>query len=462
MSYTKYSPGSTKVLSLQKDNDRVVMAHGCFDLLHLGHLRHLEEAKSWGTKLVVSVTADEHVAKGAGRPHFTAAQRVEALKALKCVDDAFINHDPDPVKAIRKIRPDVYVKGVDYEDKEIIEAPVCKELGIEMRYTKTAKWSSSRIINAERFSDGVFQYLEQARKGGYLDQIMRAFDRADKLTVAFVGERIIDKYIYVTALGKSSKEYTLVTKWSGVDVFEGGIIAASKQGEWPNARVFTANAAIDKTRYVDRDFSRKLFEVYSSARMRLEPVERKEFRSKLEHATQANVTIVFDFGHGLLEEQDRQILMDNSQFLAVNAQTNAGNVGFNPVIKYREASFVCIDEPEARLAACMPDDPLEAVVGDLQDWMECEKFLITRGKNGSYVHDGKHGYAPAFNLGGIDTMGAGDAVLAVTAPLIAAGLGLRPAALVGNVAGAIKVGILGHKEHVTRQALVTTIESLLK
>ena len=61
---------------------RVVLAHGCFDLLHLGHIRHLQEAKAQGDYLVVSVTADTHVRKGVGRPVFTAIQRAEALEAL--------------------------------------------------------------------------------------------------------------------------------------------------------------------------------------------------------------------------------------------------------------------------------------------------------------------------------------------------------------------------------------------
>jgi sugar/nucleoside kinase (ribokinase family) len=91
-------------------------------------------------------------------------------------------------------------------------------------------------------------------------------------------------------------------------------------------------------------------------------------------------------------------------------------------------------------------------------------MMVTNGRQGCWScfrHDyPKH--VPAFALNGIDTMGAGDAFLAVTAPLIAAGLDLEAAAMVGNVAGAIKVGIIGHRRHVSRDELLQSVEALLK
>src|SRR6266849_4093213 len=101
----------------QKSQRNIVLAHGCFDLLHLGHIRHLQEARKQGDRLVVSVTPDEHVKKGVGRPRFTAQERVEALRALDCVTDAFIAEGPDAVASIERIKPAVYVKGIDYMEK---------------------------------------------------------------------------------------------------------------------------------------------------------------------------------------------------------------------------------------------------------------------------------------------------------------------------------------------------------
>jgi sugar/nucleoside kinase (ribokinase family) len=168
-----------------------------------------------------------------------------------------------------------------------------------------------------------------------------------------------------------------------------------------------------------------------------------------------------DFGHGLLEHTER-LLLDESDFLAVNAQSNAGNYGFNLVTNYSGADFICIDDPEARLAAGLQVGPIQAAIDRLSVKTNCEKFIVTHGKFGSnWSEVDEYGTAPAFTSGGIDTMGAGDAVMAVTAPLIAAGLSVEKAAFVGNIAGAIKTSIVGHRRHVNRQEIIATVEALL-
>src|SRR5439155_11912311 len=94
----------------------VVQCHGVFDLLHIGHIRHFQEAKKSGQILVVTVTPDRHVNKGPHRPVFTETLRAEAIASLDCVDYVAINKWPTAVEAIRLLRPDVYAKGSDYRD----------------------------------------------------------------------------------------------------------------------------------------------------------------------------------------------------------------------------------------------------------------------------------------------------------------------------------------------------------
>src|SRR5712672_732372 len=89
----------------------VVQAHGTFDLLHLGHVRHLEAARALGNVLVVTITADRFVNKGPGRPVFGEALRAEMLANLQYVDWVAINPEPDAVNAIMAIRPNIYAKG---------------------------------------------------------------------------------------------------------------------------------------------------------------------------------------------------------------------------------------------------------------------------------------------------------------------------------------------------------------
>lgn len=450
----------------------IVLCHGCWDLCHLGHIRHLQEAKALGganAHLIVSVTADKWVNKGIGRPHFSHEQRAEALRALHCVDEVFINHDEGAWDLIRKIRPAFYVKGVDYvgitTDGLERERAAVAEIGGQLRFTGTKKWSSSQLLNTERFSDEICAYLETMKAADAKGRIFDAFDKADKKQILFVGEQIEDVYRYVQGLGRASKELMLATVETGHETFSGGIAASQLHGEWRNTNIVTGPYPITKTRYVDSDFNKKLFDVYSGREISMTAWERAEFRDRLVDAIGLHdVVIVNDFGHGLIGDIERNALQQ-SGFLAVNCQTNAGNYGFNLVTKYPQAHYVCIDDPEARLAAGMQREPISSVAFTLSQRMACKRFLITHGRYGSdWFHhqtEFRVGRVPALAHGGVDTMGAGDAVMAVTAPLVAAGLDMASAALVGNIVGAIKVSILGHRRHVGRQEIIQTVEALL-
>ena len=104
--------------SVRAENSKVVHCHGVFDLLHVGHIRHFEQAKQFGDVLVVTITPDRFVNKGPSRPAFGEALRAEAIAALDCVDYVAINRWPIAVETLRLLRPDFYVKGSDYENPE--------------------------------------------------------------------------------------------------------------------------------------------------------------------------------------------------------------------------------------------------------------------------------------------------------------------------------------------------------
>lgn len=125
---------------------RIVLANGCFDLLHVGHLRYLRAAKELGDVLVVALNADASVArlKGAGRPHTPLAERAELVAALEPVD-LVTSFDEDTLDAtLRALRPHVHAKGTDYTTGTLPEAATNTELGIEMRFVGDTKTHSSR------------------------------------------------------------------------------------------------------------------------------------------------------------------------------------------------------------------------------------------------------------------------------------------------------------------------------
>jgi rfaE bifunctional protein nucleotidyltransferase chain/domain len=115
----------------KKNNQRVIFTNGCFDILHVGHVRYLSEAKSHGDILVVGLNSDASVRKikEKQRPIIGQDQRAEVLASLRCVDYVTLFDDPDPFELISAIKPDVLVKGADWLEKDIIGADVVKEHG---------------------------------------------------------------------------------------------------------------------------------------------------------------------------------------------------------------------------------------------------------------------------------------------------------------------------------------------
>jgi len=120
-----------KVDSLKQSGRVVVFTNGCFDLLHVGHVRYLQEARKQGDCLVVAVNSDRSVRqiKGAGRPIIPDNQRAEVVAALSCVDWVTIFDEPDPLVLITLLKPDVLVKGTDWPEDKIVGASEVKEAG---------------------------------------------------------------------------------------------------------------------------------------------------------------------------------------------------------------------------------------------------------------------------------------------------------------------------------------------
>ena len=120
-----------KVDSLRKKGSRVVFTNGCFDLIHIGHVRLLHKAREKGDCLVVAVNSDSSVRqiKEPGRPVTPEDQRAEVVAAFGCVDWVTIFDEPDPLDLIRLLKPDVLVKGTDWSEEEIVGAPEVREAG---------------------------------------------------------------------------------------------------------------------------------------------------------------------------------------------------------------------------------------------------------------------------------------------------------------------------------------------
>lgn len=145
-----------RVQQWRQAGERVILTNGCFDLLHVGHVRYLRAAKQLGGKLVVGLNADESVRalKGEGRPIMPAAERAEILAALADVDAIVIFPEPDVRALIREIRPDIHAKGTDYTADTVPERDTVIECGGRVAIVGDPKEHSASEFIARLESEG--------------------------------------------------------------------------------------------------------------------------------------------------------------------------------------------------------------------------------------------------------------------------------------------------------------------
>ena len=138
------------IAHLKKMGQKIVFTNGCFDLIHVGHVRYLQEARTLGDCLVIGLNSDQSIRriKDPARPLISEEQRAEVLAALECVDYVVLFDEGDPFKLIKEVRPDVLVKGADWSMDKIIGADLVSSYGGEVqRIDLVPSISTSEIIN---------------------------------------------------------------------------------------------------------------------------------------------------------------------------------------------------------------------------------------------------------------------------------------------------------------------------
>ena len=489
----------------RKAGRKVVLAHGVFDLLHVGHKRHLDIGKKNGDVLIVTITTDRHVNKGPGRPIFSEKLRAEMLAGLASVDYVGISENPSAEHIIETLKPDVYLKGSEYSAEEndvtgriVTERTAVEQHGGRIVFTDDITFSSSNVANRvlQLYPEEANQFLKDMRERVTLDDLVNPLRALKEKRCVIIGDTILDEYIYVEPLGKPSKENIIATRYRSREIFCGGVVATAnlvaqfcgqvdlvtllgdkesnedfiRSSLAPNVNLIPfyregAQTTV-KSRLVDPGYVKKLIEVAYLDDSALPPQTQKKLNDWAEREVgNYDFAIVNDFGHGMIDDALVEILCDKSKFLAVNAQTNSANRGFNLVTRYPKADFVCIDEPEARLAVADRYSPIETVVGaKLRKQMKCPNFIITHGKLGCLVFtsDQPVNRIPALIDEVIDTIGAGDAFFAVAAPLIGSGCNAFLAGFIGNAVGAMKIRIVGHRHQIKHAEVIKYLTSLMK
>lgn len=494
-----------KWLALQRaQNKKIVHCHGVFDLLHIGHIRHFEQARRMGDILVVTLTPDRYVDKGPDRPAFNENLRAEAIASLSNVDFVAINKWPTAEQTLRLLRPDIYVKGSEFKKinsdptgKIAGEERVIREIGAALAFTEDVVFSSSRLINRffSTLPGEISEYLNVFRKRYSLQRILRELNKMASLNVLVIGDTILDEYQYCEAMGKSSKDPALAVKYMSHDLFAGGVLAvanhiANFSGRVQIITVLGEDSSYDefirsqlhpnispyflfrphaptliKRRFIEGYSLNKLFEVYVMNDSVLPPQIERELSSWLrQNIPNYDLVVAADFGHGAISRGTIQALAEHAGFLAVNTQANAGNRGFNTISRYPRADYICLAEHEIRLETRNMNGNLRPIMKDIVKKLDCSQLVVTLGRKGAVVCDNQGAFVavPSFAHNVVDRVGAGDAFFSVTALAAFQRVPHEVLAFIGNTAGSLAVGVLGNKKAIDKPSLQKYITSLMK
>lgn len=487
-------------------NQIIVHCHGVFDVLHAGHLAYFESAKKLGDILIVTLTSDQYVNKGPGRPYYSESIRSRMIAAMQVVDYVCINNNPTAEVVIERLKPNFYVKGPDYKDlsKDVTggiykEQAIVEKFGGNLAFTDDDTMSSSTLINKffTQWSEDQTKIIDSVKSAGGLDLFHQLLVKISNLKVRIIGEPIVDTYVFCVPESISSKNPCISAKYMYEENYAGGSLAIANHltdfckevslifthggeesfkdllNEKLDSRIQVSDFELKniptpkKVRYLAVDSSQRMFEATYLRHDQWKLFSAKNICDKiLETDSSDSTTIIADFGHGLIEGDVLETLGRLKSFIALNVQTNSSNFGFNPFTKHKNFSYLCIDTREARIAYHDRYSPAVDLARKIHSDLGGKlPISITLGPNGSYFFtNDERGdvVSPAFTDKVIDATGAGDAYFAMTSMLVRVGAPDCMVPFLGNIFAGLKTKIVGNKSSVTKAQFTKAVEAILK
>jgi rfaE bifunctional protein nucleotidyltransferase chain/domain len=485
--------GAQAVQAAQAAGESVVMCHGCFDIVHPGHIRHLRHARTFGDRLIVTVTNDADLRKGEGRPLIPQELRAENLAALDCVDWVCVNSAPTAEGALTLIRPDVYVKGREYERSSdprfLAEREAVTSYGGRVMFSSgDVVFSSTALIAAledqvNPFHARLKQLISQHDlTPAALDPLIAGFAGR---RIVVIGETIIDTYVMCDRPDVAGEGPIMALRPTEYRRFDGGgaivakhlaamgarptlITALPRNTDAERLRQRLAHAGVDVA-WIEVEsamLEKQRFLVGSSKVMKLDlgrplaldlALQEQLQQLATETCAGADAAIIADFGLGLFSPASMPRLCR-----AIRPYVNvlAGDVSGrrSNLLHMDSMDLVCPSESELRDALHEYDDGLAAVAWRALDRTHSRSAIVTLGADGLIAFDrhssadgrvdwrsrltGEH--VPSFAPVAVDPLGCGDALLAATTLALASGASFVRAAVLGCLAAAAQAQRLGN------------------
>ena len=483
----------TAVAAAREKGKTIVQCHGCFDIVHPGHIRYLQFARQQGDVLIVSITGDSDVSKGDQRPYIPEELRAENLAALMFVDYVCITHSATAEDVLGLVQPDLYVKGREYENSNhpgfLAEKSVVEAAGGRIIFSSgEVIFSSTELI--ERMSLGAeheSHRLGLVCKRYEIDHhsTKETLDRFAGLRVLVVGDMIIDRYVFCDAVGVANEAPMLSLAHRDERSYLGGAAIVARHVAALGASTFLLTAGandrstkeienalqedgvdahllnfrsalIEKTRFIADD--KKLFKLDRASCLPLDSVAERQAAKLLEGQSKGADAVIFcDFGYGMVTSgllgRVLPTLRQNVGIVSADISGERGNL-----LQFQHVDLLCPTEREARSTLNDHDSGLSSVGWNILQRTQARHLFVTLEKRGMVVFErqsqdrGSPEWAgrlkseqwPSFGENVVDRLGCGDALLATSTLCLAAGAGVMTAAYLGNAAAALEIAKLGN------------------
>jgi rfaE bifunctional protein kinase chain/domain/rfaE bifunctional protein nucleotidyltransferase chain/domain len=464
----------------------IVHCHGCFDIVHPGHIQHLQYARSLGDELLVTVSADSQVQKGVNRPLIPDDLRAMSLAALECVDWVYVNPQATAVELLEQVQPDIYVKGKEYElnhDPRFLAErdTVIRHGGRVVFSSGEIIFSSTALINSMEGRESIEEekVARFRRKfdlgNASLHRLISSF-RGKK--VAVVGDYILDRYHFCDATGIAGEGPMIALRQLQSRDFDGGaaVIALhmAALGAQPTLITALADDAVSretqlrlrasgisvessnhrreivrKSRYLADQT--KLLKVDQGTIDPLDSRSEKIIADKILAAADGAGAVVFaDFGYGLITESLLDRIMPHVR-KAVPIVTADVSGRQSSLLRFKSVDLLCPTEREVRETLHDFSSGLGALIWRLLNETESRQAIITLGKQGLVTFSKPaederlaSEYLPALSTRVVDALGCGDALLATASLALASGGSLQAAAYLGSLAAALEIQQIGN------------------
>jgi rfaE bifunctional protein kinase chain/domain/rfaE bifunctional protein nucleotidyltransferase chain/domain len=478
---------------------KVIMCHGVFDIVHPGHLRHLIYAKSKGDLLVVSLTADSHIVKGATRPYVPQELRALNLAAFEMVDFVVIDPNPTPIANIGVIQPDYFAKGYEYvkggmHPKTVEEASALEAYGGEVLFTPgDIVYSSSQLIELAPPAIGCekLMMLMEGEGVGFND-LRAALAGSAGQTVHVVGDTIVDSFTQCSMIGGMTKTPTMSVRYEERQDFVGGAAVVAKHLRAAGAEVtFSTVLGDDPLRdFVLNDLAglgirclpiidptrpttnKNAIVVGGYRLLKIDTLDNRSISERIVRQlcadlgeTAAKGVIFSDFRHGVFNRATIPGLtaaIPAGTFRVADSQVASrwGNI-----LEFQNFDLVTPNEREARFALGDQDSTIRPLGSELFRRAGCKTLMLKMGDRGMITFRDKGPETrnfftiESFADRAVDPVGAGDALLAYATLALMAGAGAATASILGAFAAGVECELDGNIP-VTPQAVMAKIDAV--